>query len=168
MKDILHTRQFENLIFELRGYKVMIDLASLYETETKKLKQQVKRNTDRLPPDFMFELTNEEKEQPVTNCDRLKNLKHSSINPLAFKEQGVAMLYTVIRSAKAVKLNIEIMRAFVYYRQILLQNQDLYKKVKELDNKINHVFQSLIDKLEIRENTIEPVGYKLKPKQEHK
>lgn len=168
MKDILHTRQFENLIFELRGYKVMIDIASLYETETKKLKQQVKKNTDRFPPDFMFELTNEEKEQLVTNCDRLKNLKHSSINSLAFTEQGVAILFIVIRSAKAVKINIDIMRVFVYYRKILLQNQDLYKKVKELYNKINHVYQSLIDRLEIRKNIIEPVGYKLKPKQEHK
>ncbi|MEJ7694934.1 ORF6N domain-containing protein [Daejeonella sp.] len=78
MKDILNTRQFENLIFEFRGSKVMIDadLASLYETETKKLKQQVKRNLDSFPSDFMpacpagrFEFSNEEKEQLVTNCD---------------------------------------------------------------------------------------------------
>jgi len=170
MKDILQTRQFESLIFELRGFKIMIDtdLASLYETETKKLKQQVKRNADRFPPDFMFELTNEEKEQLVTNCDRLKNLKHSSINPMAFTEQGVAMLSSVLRSPKAVKINIEIMRAFVYYRQILLQNQDLYKKVKELDDRINHVFQFLLNKIEIKKNVTEPVGYKLKPKKEQK
>jgi len=177
MNDILQTRQFENLIFELRGFKVMIDtgLASLYETETKKLKQQIKRNEDRFPPDFMpacrtgrFVLTNEEKEQLVTNCDRLKNLKHSSINPMAFTEQGVAMLSSVLRSPKAVKINIEIMRAFVYYRQILLQNQDLYKKVKELDDKINHVYRSLLNKIEISKNSIEPVGYKLKSKKEQK
>jgi len=170
MDDILQTRQFENLIFELRGYKVMIDtdLASLYETETKKLKQQVKRNEDRFPPDFMFVLTNEEKEQLVTNCDQLKNLKHSSINPMAFTEQGVAMLSSVLRSPKAVKINIEIMRAFVYYRQILLQNQDLYKKVKELDDKINHVYRFLLNKIEISKDSIEPVGYKLKPKKEQK
>jgi hypothetical protein len=170
MNDILQTRQFENLIFELRGFKVMIDtdLASLYETETKKLKQQVKRNEDRFPADFMFVLTNEEKEQLVTNCDRLKNLKHSSINPMAFTEQGVAMLSSVLRSPKAVKINIEIMRAFVYYRQILLQNQDLYKKVKELDDKINHVYRFLLNKIEISKNSIEPVGYKLKSKKEQK
>jgi hypothetical protein len=177
MNDILQTRQFENLIFELRGFKVMIDtdLASLYETETKKLKQQIKRNEDRFPPDFMpacrtgrFVLTNEEKEQLVTNCDRSKNLKHSSINPMAFTEQGVAMLSSVLRSPKAVKINIEIMRAFVYYRQILLQNQDLYKKVKELDDKINHVYRFLLNKIEISKNSIEPVGYKLKSKKEQK
>lgn len=170
MNDILQTRQFENLIFELRGFKVMIDtdLASLYETETKKLKQQVKRNEDRFPSDFMFVLTNEEKEQLVTNCDRLKTLKHSSINPMAFTEQGVALLSSVLRSPKAVKINIEIMRAFVYYRQILLQNQDLYKKVKELDDKINHVYRFLLNKIEISKNSIEPVGYKLKSKKEQK
>lgn len=163
MKDVLQTRQFESLIFELRGFKIMIDtdLASLYETETKKLKQQVKRNTDRFPADFMFELTHEEKEQLIANCDRLKNLRHSSINPLAFTEQGLAMLSSVLRSQKAVKINIEIMRAFVYYRQILLQNQDLYKKVKELDDKINNVFQFLLDKIEIKKLEAVPVGYKI-------
>jgi len=170
MNDILQTRQFENLIFELRGFKVMIDtdLASLYETETKKLKQQVKRNEDRFPPDFMFALTIEEKEQLVTNCDRLKNLKHSSINPMAFTEQGVAMLSSILRTPKAVKINIEIMRAFVYYRQILLQNQDIYKKVKELDDKINNVYRFLLKKIEISKSTVEPVGYKLKSKKEQK
>jgi len=122
MKDILQTRQFESLIFKLRGFKVMIDtdLATLYETETKRLKEQVKRNKDRFPDDFMFQLSQEEKDQLVTNCDRLKNLRHSGVNPLAFTEQGVAMLSSVLRSPKAVKINIEIMPAFVYYRQILL------------------------------------------------
>jgi hypothetical protein len=130
MNDILQTRQFENLIFELRGFKVMIDtdLASLYETETKRLKEQVKRNKDRFPDDFMFELSLEEKEQLVANCDRLNNLKHSSINPMAFTEQGVAMLSSVLRSPKAVKINIEIMRAFVYYRQILLAKSGSIQK----------------------------------------
>jgi hypothetical protein len=164
MKDILQTRQFESLIFELRGFKVMIDtdLAALYETETKRLKEQVKRNKDRFPEDFMFQLTREEKEQLVANCDRLTNLRHSSVNPLAFTQQGVAMLSSILRSPKAVKINIEIMRAFVYYRQILLQNQDLYKKVKELDDKINHVFEFLLNKIEIKKLERPPVGYKLK------
>ena len=169
MEDILKTRQFDNLIFELRGYKVMIDadLASLYETETKKLKQQVRRNQDRFPDDFMFELTLDEKEQLVTNCDRFNNLKHSSVNPMAFTEQGVAMLSSVLRSPKAVKINIEIMRAFVYYRQILLQNKDLYKKVTELDEKINNVFHLLLNKIENKKLEIEPVGYRLKTKNDN-
>lgn len=143
------------------------DLATLYETETKRLKEQVKRNKDRFPDDFMFQLSQEEKDQLVANCDRLKNLRHSSINPLAFTEQGVAMLSSVLRSTKAVKINIEIMRAFVYYRQILLQNQDLYKKVKELDDKINNVFKFLLDKIEIKKTETEPVGYKIKSKKDN-
>ena len=143
------------------------DLASLYETETKKLKQQVRRNQDRFPDDFMFELTLDEKEQLVTNCDRFNSLKHSSVNPMAFTEQGVAMLSSVLRSPKAVKINIEIMRAFVYYRQILLQNQELYKKVTELDEKINNVFHLLLNKIENKKLETEPVGYRLKTKNDN-
>jgi hypothetical protein len=101
------------------------DLATLYETETKALKQQVKRNTDRFPRDFMFQLTKEEKEQLVTNCNRLQNLKHSSVMPMLFTEQGVAMLSSVLRSKKAISINIEIMRTFARYRAMLMGNDDL-------------------------------------------
>lgn len=72
------------------------------------------------------------------------------------------MLSSVLRSPKSVKMNIEIMRAFVYYRQILIQNHEVYKKVKELDEKINHVFKYLLDKIEIKIENTEPVGYKLR------
>jgi len=73
----------------------------------------------------MFQLAKEEKEQLVTNCDRLSNLKHSSVNPMVFTEQGVAMLSSVLRSKKAIAINIEIMRAFAKYRAMLIENQDL-------------------------------------------
>src|SRR5258708_4970133 len=117
MKELLPVRNFENLIFEFRGIKVMldVDLAAMYETETKKLKQQVKRNEDRFPGDFMFELTNEEKEQLITTNSRLANLRFSYINPMVFAEQGVAMLSSVLSSKKAIQINIEIMRAFSSY-----------------------------------------------------
>lgn len=94
MDTTLIHADYKSLIFEIRGYKIMIDadLSALYETETKALKQQVKRNTGRFPNDFMFQLTKKEKDQLVTNCDRLSNLKHSSVLPMAFTEQGVAML----------------------------------------------------------------------------
>jgi len=86
--------EYETLIFQFRGLKVMIDadLADLYDVPTKALKQQVKRNIGRFPDDFMFELTKNEKDELVTICDRLAILKHSSVNPLAFTEQGVSML----------------------------------------------------------------------------
>jgi hypothetical protein len=86
METTLIHADYQSLIFEIRGYKVMIDadLAALYETETKALKQQVKRNLDRFPDDFMFQLTKGEKVQLVTNCDRLASIKHSSVLPMAF------------------------------------------------------------------------------------
>ena len=142
--------EYQSLIFEIRGYKVMIDtdLAALYETETKVLKQQVRRNIDRFPQDFMFQLTKEDKAQLVTNCDRLSNLKHSSVLPMAFTEQGVAMLSSVLRSKKAIKINIGIMRAFAVYRAMLIEDESLRKEIKALDEKINKVFRYVLDKID--------------------
>lgn len=139
-------RSYETLIFEFRGYKVMIDgdLASLYETETKALKQQVKRNINRFPSDFMFELTKDEMEQLVTSCDRLSALKHSSVNPMAFTEQGVAMLSSVLRSDKAISMNIEIMRAFAKYRFLLMQSSEMSKRI---DDKVNIGFQYFLERI---------------------
>jgi hypothetical protein len=97
-KDQIENRlikpEYETLIFHYRGFKVMIDsdLAMLYDVPTKRLKEQVKRNVERFPEDFMFELTNIERDELVANCDRLSIIKHSSINPMVFTEQGVAML----------------------------------------------------------------------------
>ena len=158
--------QYETLIFQFRGYKVMIDtdLASLYEISTKVLKQQVKRNIDRFPEDFMFELTNDEKIELVTNCDRLANLKHSSVNPLVFTEQGVAMLSSVLKSDKAIKINIEIMRTFAKYRAFLNEHSELKKEINALDNKVNQMFDFLLKKLDAlhqkKNEPMEPVGYK--------
>lgn len=166
-KNTLILGDYQSLIFEFRGLKVMIDtdLASLYGTETKILKQQVKRNIERFPEDFMFELNVGEKRQLVTNCDRLRNLKHSSINPMVFTEQGVAMLSSILRSTKAVAVNIEIMRAFAKYRVMLMENRDLHHEIKALDGKINQVFKFLIDKIESLhlESDVHPrkrIGYK--------
>jgi len=150
MEEGLIRGSYESLIFEFRGYKVMvdIDLAALYETETKVLKQQVKRNINRFPLDFMFELTKEETIQLVTNCDRLSSLKHSSVYPMVFTEQGVAMLSSVLRSNKAIEMNIEIMRAFARYRAYLINNEDISKRIGELDEKINRVFKYLLEKIQ--------------------
>ena len=142
--------EYETLIFQFRGYKVMIDadLALLYGVSTKALKQQVKRNIERFPKDFMFELSKNEKNELVTNCDRLALLKHSSVNPLAFTEQGVSMLSSVLRSEKAIQINIEIMRAFARYRALLRENEELKKEILKLDAKLNKAFKFLLDKLD--------------------
>lgn len=141
---------YEQLIFQFRGMKVMVDadLAILYGTSTKVLKQQVKRNISRFPPDFMFELTSEETIELVTSCDRLQGLKHSSVNPLVFTEQGVAMLSSVLRSEKAIQINIEIMRAFARYRSILKENEELKIEIQKLDEKVNSIFQYLLSKID--------------------
>ncbi len=124
------------------------DLAALYDIETKALKQQVRRNIIRFPEDFMFELTTEEKNLLVTNCDRLAALKHSSVNPMVFTEQGVSMLSSVLRTEKAALINIEIMRAFVRYRALISQNEEIKEKIDALDDKINYVFKYLLEKIE--------------------
>jgi hypothetical protein len=160
--------EYETMIFQFRGFKVMIDadLAVLYEVPTKALKQQVKRNIERFPEDFMFELTKDEKDELVTNCDRLAILKHSSINPLAFTEQGVSMLSSVLRSEEAIKINIEIMRAFARYRALLRENEELKQEILKLDAKLNHAFKFLLDKLDAlhqkSNKPIKPVGFKMK------
>ena len=158
--------EYETLIFHFRGIRVMIDtdLAMLYNVTTKALKQQVKRNIERFPKDFMFELTNNEKTELVTNCDRLSSLKHSSVNPLVFTEQGVSMLSSVLRSEKAIQINIEIMRAFARYRGLLKENDVLKQEIIKLDTKLNQAFKFLLGKIDALHQTKneprEPIGYK--------
>lgn len=159
--------EYETLIFHVRGFKVMIDadLAILYDVPTKRLKEQVKRNIGRFSEDFMFELTKNEKDELVANCDRLANLKHSSVNPLAFTEQGVSMLSSVLRSEKAIKINIEIMRAFARYRALLRENEQLRQEIVRLDSKLNKAFKYLLEKLDALHQKAneprKPIGYKI-------
>ena len=146
-----HSEQaYETLIFTFRGMKVMVDydLSLLYNVPTKRLKEQVKRNLQRFPPDFMFTLTDLEKSELVANCDRLVNLKHSSVLPLVFTEQGVAMLSSILRSEEAIRINIEIMRAFTRYRAFLNENKELRNEIKALDNKLNASVKFLIGRLD--------------------
>ena len=139
----------ENKIYELRGRRVMLDfdLAKLYEVETKRLKEQVRRNIERFPDDFMFQLTKQEWTELVANCDQLpKNIKHSYIIP----QEGVAMLSGVLRSPIAVTTNIRIMRAFVTVRELLLNPptdnvQALRNEMKQLRAYIEDVFTDYND-----------------------
>jgi hypothetical protein len=159
--------EYETLIFQFRGFKVMIDtdLAVLYNVPTKRLKEHVRRNIERFPEDFMFELTKIEKDELVANCDRLATLKHSSVNPLAFTEQDVSMLSSVLHSTKAIQINIEIMRAFARYRALLKENEELKKEILKLDSKLNQAFKFLLDRIDALHQSPNkprrPVGYKL-------
>ena len=138
------------MIFSFRGKKVMIDadLALLYDVPTKALKQQVKRNQTRFPEDFMFELSKSEKDELVTICDRLSFLKHSSVNPLVFTEQGVSMLSSVLRSEKAILINIEIMRAFARYRALINETIELKHELQAMDDKFTQAFNYLLKRLD--------------------
>ena len=140
----------QNKIFEIRGQRVMLDynLAELYEVETRALKQAVKRNMNRFPSDFMFELTKSEWQELITVCDNLpQNLKFSPATPFAFTEQGVAMLSSILRSPKAIEVNISIMRAFVVLRQYALGYAELNRKLEEFMIETNMQFSDIYQAL---------------------
>jgi hypothetical protein len=147
---ITPVESIQQMIFIVRGHKVMlsIDLAALYGVETKVLNQAVKRNIERFPGDFMFQLTGEEADSLRSQIVTLKNGrgKHSKYLPYAFTEQGVAMLSSVLKSDRAIAVNIMIMRAFVKLREILLTHKELAGKLDQLEGKISshdHAIQNL-------------------------
>jgi hypothetical protein len=147
VKELVLNEAIEQNIFTIRSQKVMLDrdLARLYGVATKVLNQAVKRNMKRFPKDFMFKLTRSEKNELVTNCDRFKTLKHSTVTPYAFTEQGVSMLSTVLNSERAIRVNIEIMRAFVRLRKMLSSNRELARKLDALEKKYDEHFKVVFD-----------------------
>lgn len=136
MNEVITIDILQQKIFTIRNKRVMVDrdLAELYGIETKKLNQSVKRNIKRFPADFMFQLTNEEQNELVTNCDRLRSMKHSSSNAYVFTEHGVTMLASVLNSDKAIEINVQVVRAFIQLRQLVYENKDLAKRVAELEH----------------------------------
>jgi len=148
MPRVIPVEKIEKLIYLIRGQKVMLDrdLAELYGVETKVLKQAVRRNVKRFPKDFMFELTKVEfrnwRSQFVTsNRDRM-GLRYP---PMAFTEQGVAMLSSVLNSDRAIQVNILIMRAFVRLREMLASHKDLERKLAALEKKYDKQFKIVFD-----------------------
>jgi hypothetical protein len=146
--------RIEGAILLLRGHRVLLDadLAALYGVETKALVRAVKRNPGRFPRDFAFELTRDE-------TASLKNQAAASWGgrryaPYAFTEQGVAMLSSVLRSPRAIEVNVEIMRAFVRLRKMLLENADLARRLDELEARYDVQFRDVFDA--IRELTTPP------------
>ena len=113
------------------------DIADLYGVTTKRLNEQVKRNALRFPEDFMFQLTLEEKNELVANCDHLKQLKFSHALPLAFTEHGAVMLACILNSKRAIEANIRIIRIFTAMREMTLQNNELLLKLEKLEQKVD-------------------------------
>lgn len=152
---IISQKHIESQIFTIRGLQVMIDrdLAEMYQVETKVLNQAVKRNSERFPIQFRFQLTENEKTELVTICDRFDSLKHSSSKPNVFTEQGVAMLSAVLRSKIAVQISIQIINAFVEMRKFIANHYGLLQRMEgierkqiETDQKFEQVFKALESK----------------------
>jgi hypothetical protein len=144
--------RLEKAIFLIRGEKVMLDrdLAELYGVETRMLNQAVRRNLERFPPDFMFELTRDE----ITGISQFvtsSGLKFSK-RVTVFTEQGVAMLSSVLRSKRAIAVNVEIMRTFVRLRQLLASNVDLARRLDELEDKYDRQFKVVFDAIRLLMN----------------
>lgn len=161
----------QNKIFEVRGCRVMLDyhLAELYQVETRALKQAVKRNIERFPGDFMFVLTREEANLllsiGVSHFVIPPDYNFGVAMPMAFTEQGVAMLSSVLRSKVAIEVNISIMRAFVLMRQMVIGYEELLRRIEELevstDAQFNELYQALTQLLSQSKQQKErrPVGF---------
>lgn len=153
----ISTVQIQHQIFTFRDFQVMIDkdLAGLYNVPVKVLNQAVKRNLERFPETFRFQLTDDEKYELVTNCDRFKKMKHSSVNPYAFTEQGISMLSSVLRSETAIMVSIAIINAFVEMRKFIVTNASIFQRLENIELKqlnSDKNFEKIFKALENREN----------------
>lgn len=165
--EVIYTNDtIKSKILVIRGQQVMIDrdLAELYGVETKRLNEQVKRNIERFPAEFCFQLTVTEKDELVANCDRFNPLKHSTSAPYAFTEHGVAMLAAVLKSETAIKASIQIVKAFVAMRHFFAANAEIFAELKsirqhqiesdihqkEADKRIDELF-TLMDKYKVED-----------------
>ncbi len=137
-------------IISIRGLRVIIDtdLAALYGTKTKRLKEQVKRNTDRFPADFVLQLTKQERDEVVAKCDHLKKLKFSSALPLAFTEHGAIMAATVLNSRIAIETSILVVRAFIHAREIISEHRELKFRLERLEARVARGFHDTEEELQ--------------------
>ena len=170
MKEIVSIEQISGRIYFIRGQRVMLDrdLANLYGVETKRLKEQVRRNIERFPDDFMFELTKNEFEilRSQFATSSWGGLRYA---PMAFTEHGVLMISSVLKNDKAVQVNIQIMRAFIKFRAMLSAHKDLDRKIEEMERKYNNRFQIVFETLDqlinVKDKTKKKIGFTVKEKQ---
>ncbi len=170
MTTLVPIERIASKIYLIRNVKVMLDrdLAELYGVETKVLKQAVRRNIDRFPADFMFELTRNEfnnlRSQIVTS-----SWGGARYSPMAFSEHGVLMLSSVLKSERAVQVNIQIMRTFTKLRQMLSTHEDLKRKIESMEKKYDEQFQIVFEAIKqlLSEEDIpkKKIGYIVKEKQ---
>ncbi len=168
----IDSRRIEDSIFLIRGYKVLLSthLAALYEVEVKALVQAVKRNIERFPPDFMFQITADELEALMSQNVTLKKSgrgRYSKYAPYAFTQEGVAMLSSVLRSNRAIQVNIAIMRMFVKLRELMDSHRDLAQKIEALEQRYDAqfkvVFNSIRELINADENRLLKAQQKKRP-----
>ena len=137
-KSVVKVGKIQQRILLIRGEKVIVDadLAEFYGVPTKALNQAVRRNMDRFPADFMFQLNKNEKTEVVTNCDHLSKLKFSPVNPLVFTEHGALMAASILNSTRAVEVSLFIVRAFVALRRTISEHKELARKLTKLERKL--------------------------------
>ncbi len=148
VQDPVSKETIRNMIFLIRGKKVMIDkdLAVLYEVDTRQLTRQVRRNIDRFPEDFMFQLTHNELQNLMCQFGT-SSWGGTRKPPYAFTEQGIAMLSGVLHSKRAISVNIQIMRAFIQLKRMLLTNESLRRKIEEMEKKYDKQFLMVFNEL---------------------
>jgi len=165
---IVPMERIEAEILQIRGLRVMLDsdLARLYRVSTKRLNEQVKRNRERFPRDFMFRLTRKEKAEVVANCDHLKGLKFSATLPFAFTEHGAVMLASVLNGPVAVQASIQVVRAFLKLREMLGTQQKLALKLLQLekhlvehDDEIAALFEAIRKLMEPPKKPAKAIGF---------
>ena len=171
MKNLVPIGPIEERILLVRGQKVMIDvdLANLYGVEVKQLKRQVRRNLDRFPADFMFQLSKQEYDSLRRHFGTLKRGEHPKYLPYVFTEQGVAMLSSVLQSKRAVQANIAIMRAFVRLRMLVSTHKELTVKLADLernvakhDGHIRNLFEAIRALMKPQVPKGRKIGYKIR------
>ncbi len=164
--EVIPQQIIESKIFIVRGKKVLLnsDLAVLYGVETKMLSRAVKRNMERFPEDFMFQLTKEEYTE-LLRCQfgTLKRGQHSKYLPYAFTENGVAMLSSVLNSKRAMQVNIQIMRTFTKIKEMMITHKELKKKIEEMEKKYDYqftvVFEAIKQLIEPSQKTSKRIGF---------
>ena len=171
MTTLVPAERIASKIYLIRSTKVMLDmdLAELYGVETKRLKEQVRRNIERFPKDFMFELTKGELKNLRSQIATLKRGQYSKYLPFAFTEHGVLMLSSVLRSERAIQVNIQIMRTFTKLREALLDNEDLRKEMEEFkqvtEERFRIVFETIDKLFQIEHKSKKKIGFTIKEKQ---
>jgi hypothetical protein len=157
-KAVVKVGSIQQRILLVRGVKVIIDadLAEFYGVPTRRLNEQVKRNRERFPEDFMFQLTTDEKVEVIANCDHLEKLKFSKALPFAFTEHGAIMAAAVLNSPRAVDVSVFVVRAFVQLREVISGHRELARRIAELEGRLSDHDEQILALVEAIKQLMDP------------